>query len=227
MTFSLAARCARTGQFGVVVTSSSPAVGARCAHVRANVGAVSTQNITDPRLGPRLLNLMAQGHPANAAMADVIAEEEFIQFRQLIAVDSSGRTAAYSGGRTLGRYQVAEAENAVAAGNLLSAPGVPAAMVEAFARDVELDIGDRIVAALWAGFAAGGEEGPVHSAGLLISGSVAWPIADLRVDWSDDPIGELERLWRLWKPQMDDYIMRALNPSAAPSYGVPGDLEPA
>jgi uncharacterized Ntn-hydrolase superfamily protein len=76
------------------------------------------------------------------------------------------------------------------------------------------------------GLAAGGEEGPVHSAGLVLVDRVPWNVADLRVDWSEDPIGDLARLWELWKPQMNDYLTRALNPTAAPSYGVPGDEMP-
>jgi uncharacterized Ntn-hydrolase superfamily protein len=76
-----------------------------------------------------------------------------------------------------------------------------------------------------AGIVAGGEEGPVHSAGMLVVDRTPWPLADLRVDWHDsDPIAELRRLWDLWRPQMDGYITRALNPTAAPSFGVPGDL---
>jgi uncharacterized Ntn-hydrolase superfamily protein len=87
-----------------------------------------------------------------------------------------------------------------------------------------LHLGDRLIAALVAGLEAGGEGGPVRSAGLLLADRAEWPVADLRVDWDDDPIGRLADLWRLWQPQMDDYVTRALNPDAAPSYGVPGDL---
>jgi uncharacterized Ntn-hydrolase superfamily protein len=170
---------------------------------------------------------MEQGIPAPAAMAKVIVEEELIQVRQLIAIDNGGQTAAFSGGRTLGRYQIAESDDVVAAGNLLALPEVPAAMVDSFTDAIDLDLGDRLMEALNAGLQAGGEEGPVHSAGLLIAGDVSWPIADLRIDWSDDPIAELSQLWDLWKPQMDDYLVRALNPSGAPSYGVPGDPETA
>ena len=82
----------------------------------------------------------------------------------------------------------------------------------------------RCYAALIAGQGAGGEAGPVHSAGLLMAGEQAWPIADLRVDWAEtDPIGQLAALWALWLPQMDAYVQRGLNPTVAPSYGVPGD----
>ena len=227
MTFSLAARCPRTGQFGVVISSSSPAVAARCAHARAGIGAACTQNITDPRLGPRLLDLMAEGIPAPAAMHLVINEAEHIAYRQLTAVDATGATASYSGAKTLGIFNTAEGDGVVAAGNLLASPDVPVAMLAAFMAREEDDLGDRLVYALGMGLVAGGEAGPVHSAGLLIVDQVPWPVADLRVDWSDDdPIGELARLWELWTPQMADYVTRALNPAAAPAYGVPGELTP-
>jgi uncharacterized Ntn-hydrolase superfamily protein len=223
MTFSLLGRCAETGMVGCVVSSSSPAVGARCTHVRAAVGAVASQNITDPRIGPRLLDLLAEGGSPREAIAEVVAEEPNVEYRQLTAVDPHGRTAAFSGSRTLGLHAVAEVEGAVAAGNLLADVGVVEAMVEAFNHSAADHLGDRLIAALTAGQEAGGEEGPVRAAGLLLAGEVTWPIADLRVDWDDDPIGQLAALWRLWKPQMDSYVTRALEPNIAPSFGVPGE----
>jgi uncharacterized Ntn-hydrolase superfamily protein len=223
MTFSLVARCPRTGMFGVVVSSSSPAVAARCAHARAGVGAVTTQNVTDPRLGPRLLDAMQRGPGAGEAMSAVVAGAEFAEFRQLTAVDAAGETASHSGARTLGTFRAMEGDGVVAAGNLLASPDVPAAMIAGFMAREQDDLGDRLIYALGMALAAGGEEGPVHSAGLVLVDKVPWYVADLRIDWSDDPIGELARLWELWKPQMNDYVTRALNPLAAPSYGVPGD----
>lgn len=223
MTFSIAARCARTGRFGVAISSSSPAVAARCAHVRAGVGAVCSQNITDPRLGPAALDLMALGASAPAALETLAASRPNIEHRQLTAVDAAGRTSTLSGSGTLGTWGVAEGRDCVAAGNLLADAGVPAAMVAAF-EAAQGDLGDRLIAALQAGLAAGGEAGPVHSAGLLMAGEESWPIADLRVDWDDaDPIGRLAALWGLYRPQMEAYVQRALEPVAAPSYGVPGD----
>ena len=71
--------------------------------------------------------------------------------------------------------------------------------------------------------ACGGEAGPMHSAGLVIVSDVAWPVTDLRVDWSEEPVADLTALWRLWRPQVDAYRIRALDPAAAPNYGVPGD----
>jgi uncharacterized Ntn-hydrolase superfamily protein len=223
MTFSIAARCTETGMFGIAVSSSSPAVAARCAHARAGVGAFGTQNITDPRLGPAGLDLMAKGASAEQAIASLKQTTPHIAFRQLIAVDAKGGTAAHSGDRTLGTHATAQALNAVAAGNLLRDEEIPAKMLAAFQR-AQGHLGDRLLTAMAAALAAGGEEGPVRSAGLLIVRDVPWPVADLRVDWSDgDPIGELRRLWGIYQPQLEDYVTRALNPTAAPSFGVPGD----
>ncbi len=224
MTFSVAARCERTGMFGLAVSSSSPAVAARCAFARAGVGAVASQNITDPSLGDRCLDLMALGASAQQAMDTITGSAEHIGFRQLTAVDKQGGTAGYSGEHTLGVNAVAHGIDVVCAGNLLATPDVPAAMVAAFeAGDGHL--GERLLAVMQAGLDAGGEAGPVHSAGLLVVDAVSWPVASLRVDWHEDgdPIGELKKVWDVYVPQLDDYVTRALNPSAAPGYGVPGD----
>ena len=224
MTFSISARCPRTGQFGVAVSSSSPAVAARCAHARAKVGAVSTQNITDPTIGPRGLDLMAQGMSAQDALERIKASSAQIDYRQIAFVDAAGRSAVFSGAQTLCTPGAIAFENGAVAGNLLKARGVLDAMRAAFETDPMADLGDRLIKAMQAGVAAGGEAGPVHSAGLVIVREVAWPVADLRVDWHEtNPIGALADLWTLWKPQLDAYVARALNPSGAPSYGVPGD----
>jgi uncharacterized Ntn-hydrolase superfamily protein len=223
MTFSLAARCARTGMLGVVVTSSSPAVAARCAWARAGTGAVATQNITDPSLGPAVLDRLSSGRSANEALTEVMASAPHAEYRQVTVVDSGGRTAARTGKRTLGQHGVSQGADCIAAGNLLADVGVTSAMVRAFARRPLEHLAVRLLDALGAGTAAGGEEGPLHSAGLLIVDRVSWPVTDLRVDWHDDPVSELGRLWALWGPQEGDYVRRAIDPASAPSYGVPGD----
>jgi uncharacterized Ntn-hydrolase superfamily protein len=223
VTLSLAGRCARTGQLGVVISSSSPAVAARCAHARAGSGAACSQNITDPRLGARLLDLMAAGKSAPEAIDDVVRTEQLIAFRQLTAIDAAGRTGAFSGEQTLGQHAAAWGVDCVAAGNLLAGLGVPSAMIAAFELDPEAEIEERLLAAYRAGLAAGGEVGPVHSAGIVVAADVPWYVTDLRVDWSDDPLRDLEALWAIWAPQKADYLRRALDPCSAPSYGVPGD----
>jgi uncharacterized Ntn-hydrolase superfamily protein len=209
---------------GAVVMSSSPAVAARCAWVRARVGAACTQNVTDPRLGPALLRRIAAGAPAADALAAVTEGAAHIEHRQLTVVDAFGRAAVHTGERTLGRHAACAEEDCAAAGNLLADEGAPQAMAAAFAADPQAHLGDRLIAALRAGLEAGGEEGDVHSAGVVVADAVAWPVTDLRVDWTDaDPVAELASLWERWKPVADDYVTRALDPGSAPSYGVPGD----
>jgi uncharacterized Ntn-hydrolase superfamily protein len=225
VTFSIVAHCPRTGQFGVALSSSSPAVAARCAYARAGVGAVATQNVTDPRLGPLGLDLLARGLGASEAVAALAATAgAHAPWRQVTAIGTGGG-AAFTGTRALGRNGHVIAPHAVAAGNMLASDAVLAAMLAAFAGDPAAPLGERLIAALEAALVAGGEEGPVHSAGLLVVADQTWPLVDLRIDWAHQaPIAELRALWTLWQPQMDAYVTRALDPADAPGYGVPGDL---
>ena len=223
MTFSLVARCAETGMFGVAISSSSPAVAARCAFARAGVGAVASQNITDPTLGPLALDLMQAGATAAQAIARIKADSAFIDYRQVLVIDAAGGTAIHSGPNALGIWAEAQGRDVASGGNLLANSGVPQAIVAGFESSTG-HLGDRLIAAMRAGVAAGGEAGPVHSAGLRLVDKVSWPVADLRCDWTDDcPIEALARLWDIYKPQLAAYVQRALDPRAAPSYGVPGD----
>jgi uncharacterized Ntn-hydrolase superfamily protein len=212
MTFSLAGRCERTGEVGAVIASASMAVAARCVAVRAGAGAVCSQSTTDPRLREALLNAMAGGLTASDAVAVLVGSAPDIGYRQLAVVDARGGSAAYSGELALGEATDVCAWGAAAAGNLLADPGVPSAMLAAFTDRAGDGLGDRLIAALQAGLAAGGEVSPVRSAGILIASSVPWPVADLRVDWHDDPIGQLAGLWRRWQPQTEAYVRRALRP---------------
>lgn len=223
MTFSLVARCRDTGMFGVAVASSSPAVAARCAYARAGVGAVASQNVTDPTLGPRALDLMGQGASAAEAVAILRRIAPHMAYRQVLAVDATGGSAIHSGPNALGTWSEARGVDVACGGNLLADARVPEAMAAAFAASTG-HLGDRLIATMKAGLDAGGEAGPIHSAGLKLVREVAWPVADLRVDWTEaDPIAELAALWRLYAPQLDAYVTRALDPREAPSYGVPGD----
>lgn len=223
MTFSLVARCPETGMFGMAVSSSSPAVAARCAYARAGVGAVASQNVTDPTLGPLTLDLMESGLSAEEAIAEMRTQAKFLEYRQVLAVDVQGRTAIHSGPKSLGIWTQAQAQDVASGGNLLENDGVPQAIVDAYLT-ASGQIGDRLIAAMRAGRDAGGEAGPVHSAGMKIVDKVAWPVADLRCDWTENcPIENIATAWDIYKPQLDAYIQRALDPREAPSYGVPGD----
>ena len=223
MTFSISARCPQSGMFGIAISSSSPAVAARCAHAKAGVGVVASQNITDPALGQRGLALMASGLSAEQALQELLKDYSFGAWRQLALIDGNGLTAGFSGEKALGIHAIAQGENAIVAGNLLENDTVPARMLAAFEASGGA-LGGRLIGAMRAGMAAGGEAGPVHSAGLYLVRDVSWAVADLRIDWTDnDPIEELSQLWDRYKPQLEDYVNRAIDPRLAPSYGVPGD----
>lgn len=224
MTYSIAGRCARTGMFGVAITTSSIAVGARCPHTRAGAGAVSTQNVTDPSYGPRILDLLAAGHTAEAALEIALEGRPFTEYRQITVIDKHGTTASHSGNNMLGHNAVADDTDCVAAGNLLKSAEVPAAMTDAFQRHADKHLAERLLRALEAGRDSGGEEGPTHSAALIIAHDQPFALVDLRCDWDDaDPVAALRKLWRDYEPQMLAYRTRAIDPTAAPSYGVPGD----
>jgi uncharacterized Ntn-hydrolase superfamily protein len=223
MTFSIVARADDASMFGVAIASSSPAVAARCAHARAHLGAVATQNVTNPALGPAVLAELGRTSKAQAALNAAMATEAYPEYRQVLAIGPCGPPAVHSGSRALGVHSAAVGTHAAAGGNLLASPDVPQAMVEAFER-ASGHFGERLLAGLRAAAALGGEAGPVHSVGLLIVRDVSWPIVDLRVDWiAHDPIGALAGIWEIYAPQIDDYVRRAREPAAAPSFNVPGD----
>lgn len=224
MTFSIIAKCRQSEQFGVAITSSSICVASRCPWVRSGVGAVSTQNITLPSLGPALLDNIEQRKSAEEAMRAVMDSEVNADYRQVIAVDNQGRTSGFNGSKSLGINSISRGKNCIAAGNLLSDAEVTDKMIDRFLASDKSALTDRLLDAMDAGLKAGGEAGPVHSAGLLVAGENNWPLIDLRVDWTDNnPLAELRFLWDRYAPQMDDYISRAINPASAPGYGVPGE----
>lgn len=222
MTFSISAHCPETGMYGIAIASSSPAVAARCSHTQAGAGVVASQNVTDPRLGLLGLRLLEEGKPAWKVLEELIESTPYSDYRQLAIVDRNGGTAGFSGTGALGVHAIAQGTQCIAAGNLLANPEVPERMVKAFERATG-SLPERLLAAMKAGQEAGGEAGPVYSAGLKVAREVAWPVVDLRVDWAENPIEKLAGVWTVYAPQLEAYVSRALNPSAAPSFGVPGD----
>ena len=223
MTLSIAAWDQATGQLGAIISSSSISVSSRCLHWRPGVGMALSQNITDPRLGPRMLALVADGVEVEAALNATVSSTPYSKYRQLGLIDATGRTGLFTGDAVLGCFASAQGRHCVAAGNLLANESVPSAMIAGF-ESTRGSFGARLLAALTAGVDAGGEAGPLHSAGLLIGGAPSWPLAELRIDWDDDPLAKMHAGWAVYEPQVEDYITRAYNPEDAPSYGVPGDL---
>jgi uncharacterized Ntn-hydrolase superfamily protein len=222
MTFSITARCPQTNSFGMAIASSSPAVAARCVHLRSGVGGVASQNITDPALGQIALDLLAGGLGAEEVRSALVASSRYIAYRQLAIVDAKGQTASYSGSGTLGTHAISTGDQAIAAGNLLANDDVPPAMIAAY-QATSGALAERLLAGLKAGLERGGEAGPVRSAGLCVVREVSWPIVDLRVDWSETPIADLQAVWAVYAPQIEDYIARAQRPGDAPGFGVAGE----
>jgi len=215
MTFSLVARCARTGMLGTVVTTSSIAVGSRCPYARAGVGAVLTQNRTDPRLGPLALDLLARGFRAEEAMRAIVAATPHRHWRQLAIIDAVGRTATYSGDSVRGEKGEAQGRDCASIANIVRSAEIPRVMVARFETSPDLPLARRLIDALAAGEAAGGEIAPVTSAALLIAHKEAFAYVDLRVDDHHQPITELARLWSLYELEADPYVVRAIDPERA------------
>jgi len=215
MTFSVLARCGETGRLGVATASASLAVGARCPHARDGVGAVTTQNRTDPGLGPRLLDCLARGMAAEAALAEVMAQAVAPAWRQVAVIDRAGAVATYHGARCSGVFGEARGMGVVALGNLLASELVPEAMVAGFLGAADRALEERLLAALEAGLAAGGEVRPLRSAALVVVGE-PHPGSNLRVDGAEAPLAALAALWRMWAPQMAQVRLWAVDPGALP-----------
>ena len=213
MTCAILARCADTGQLGVALVSSLMAVTGRCAFVQAQVGAVAVQSMADPRLGPAALKMLANGYRPEAVLRAFNRTEEGFDYRQMALINGSGDTAVHEASVAAGLTGAAEGENCAAIGNRLVDGAVPERMIEVFVR-TRGELGDRLVASLKTAVAEAGA-GPARAAGLLIAEHEPWPLVDLRIDWSDDPVAGLEHLWHLWRPQMRNYLERALDPATA------------
>jgi uncharacterized Ntn-hydrolase superfamily protein len=216
MTFSAVGMCRQTGMFGAAVTTSSIGVGSRCPFARAGVGAVLTQHRTDPRLGPRGLELLAAGHSASQAMAALVQDNPTIGWRQLAIIDKQGETASYHGDRISSIHAAAQGNAVCAIGNILRFEDVPQAMVEAFGQEPEAHLAERLLRALEAGLEAGGELKQVKSAALVVVHEQPFPLVDLRVELNPQPLAELRFLWELYRPQLELYVRRAIDPDSVP-----------
>jgi len=215
MTFSLLGRCPRTGMLGAVVTTSAVAVGSRCPYARAGVGAVLTQNRTDPRLGPVGLDLLARGFDAGQTLQAIVAATPHRDWRQLAVLDAQGGSAAFTGAHVKPERGEARGVSCVAIANIVRSISLPDAMVDAFERAPERPIAERLLAALMAGVDAGGEFRPLVSAALLVVHQQSFPYVDLRVDCDERPVHALLRLWEKYQPETDAYVVRAVDPDAA------------
>lgn len=214
-TYSIVARCRRSGMLGMATTSSSVAVASRCMFVRAGVGAIATQNLTDPRLGLLGLDLLARGYSAPPAVRELVRAGLYPEYRQIACVDSDGQSAVWTGNRALPRYAELAADDVAIAGNSLSDERVVAMMAEKFSAMSSHHLASRLLAAIRAGFDAGGEAGHgERSAGLIVCDRESYPVIDLRIDWDEvNPVAALENLWARFSPQMTTFLDWAKRPT--------------
>jgi uncharacterized Ntn-hydrolase superfamily protein len=180
------------------------------------VGAVVTQNRTDPRKGPRGLELLANGATAAETLEQLTADDPNIGWRQLAVVDATGDTAFFHGARITTTKNAAQGAGVCAVGNILRNDRVPVAMVEAFGADPDALLAERLMRALEAGHEAGGEWKLLKSAALLVVDAEPFALVDLRVELDRAPLVELRYLWETYKPQMDTYVARAVDPDSVP-----------
>ena len=211
MTFSIALRCPQTGHFGIAGTTSSMAMGARCLFVNHDAGAVITQHRTDPRLGLAALRHLRAGASAQEAL-DAVATTPGIEWRELAIVDRNGNTAARQGSHQEPIHAKAFGPGMVAVGNILRSQAVPAAMIAAAQGAADKPIAERLLDALDAGLAAGGEVFALSSAALRVAEHADFCSVDLRIDHSSAPLSELRRLWDAYAPQQANFVERVLNP---------------
>jgi len=194
VTWSIVARDAQ-GHFGVAIASRFFAVGALCMHTRRGVGALSTQALMNPLYGPAGLALLAQGHASAAVVAALTATDAGQAQRQVHVLGARGAGAAHTGASCIDWCGHALHEDFSVAGNMLAGPGVIAATAEAYRSAAGRPLAERLLAALAAGEAAGGDKRGKQSAALRIQGDEDHPALDLRVDDHEEPVRELRRLY--------------------------------
>lgn len=218
MTFSIIGQCDRTGAFGAAITTSDLAVGSRCVRLAHGKGAMLSQHRTDSRLGDLGIDLLRNGHSADETITQVAASSPDIEWRQLGALDAKGQTAVFHGRQMYSIYTHTTGRQCLALGNILDNEQVTAAMVAAFLADPALPLAEKLLRALEAGEAAGGEvAGVLRSSALMVTGDHAIPTYDLRVDFSDgQAVADLRALYEAYKGREETLRAVALSPDAVP-----------
>lgn len=194
MTWSIIARDEMSGRVGIAVATCFFAVGAMVPHIRTGGGAIASQAFINPFYGPHGLDLLEGGASAEAVVAELTAVDEGRHNRQLHIMDQKGRFAAYTGGACIGWCGHEFGCTFSVAGNMLAGPAVLADTIRAYQAGAEMPFARRLLAALHAGEAAGGDKRGKQSAALLVHDAEKYPLLDLRVDDHADPLAELSRL---------------------------------
>jgi uncharacterized Ntn-hydrolase superfamily protein len=194
MTWSIIARDSATGQFGIAVATRFFAVGARVPHIAAGIGAVATQALVNPYYGIDGIKLLREGRAPGEIVATLLAADSGRETRQLHIMDAKGRIASHTGKDCVDWCGHVQGDGFSIAGNMLAGAAVLDDTATAYAANASLPFARRLIAAMFAGEAAGGDKRGKQSAALLIHGEEEWSALDLRVDDHADPLQELERL---------------------------------
>jgi uncharacterized Ntn-hydrolase superfamily protein len=194
MTWSIVARDSATGQFGIAVATRFFAVGARVPHIAAGIGAVATQALVNPYYGIDGIKLLREGRAPAEIVATLLAADSGRETRQLHIMDAKGRIASHTGRECVDWCGHVQGDGFSIAGNMLAGAAVLDDTATAYAANASLPFARRLIAAMFAGEAAGGDKRGKQSAALLIHGEEEWSALDLRVDDHADPLQELERL---------------------------------
>jgi uncharacterized Ntn-hydrolase superfamily protein len=201
MTFSISARCADTGQFGIAVSTKLMCVGALCPFVSED-GAVATQSFVNPYLGINGLAYLREGLSAQQVADRLVQEDDGHALRQFAIVDRTGGTAAFSGDDCVQWYGHRTGDNYAVAGNMLVGEDTITAMARVFQSSQGEPLAERLVQALEAGQEAGGDKRGRQSAALKVHSTEAYPMVDLRIDDHPDPVAELRRLYNLYLEEL-------------------------
>jgi len=220
-TFSIVARCARTGELGVAVATAVPAVGSVCPYVRSGVAATSTQSWVNPYLALAALALVEGGFRAGNALLRALADDEARDLRQIGLVDAGGESAAHTGAQCTPWCGHILKPGLAIQGNMLTGPEVLEAMAASFAASGAADLAERLMRALEAGDAAGGDKRGKQSAALRVHAAEAYPLIDIRVDENAAPVAELRRVFQIARAQLVPFVL------GMPRRGVPAGPMPA
>ncbi len=205
-TFSIVARCPRTGRLGVAVSTAVPAVGGLCPYIVPRVGAVSTQSWVNPYLALDLLARLRAGAAAQEALNEVLSCDPAADLRQLGVVDASGRSAAWTGAGCTSWCGQITGQGFAVQGNMLVGEETLQAMAASYGGTERLDLAERLMLALEAGQAAGGDKRGKQSASLKVYGDEEYAWLDLRVDEHPHPVAELRRILCIARLQLVPFV---------------------
>jgi uncharacterized Ntn-hydrolase superfamily protein len=210
MTFSITARCEKTGMLGVAVSTARPAVGSLVPYVRSGVGAIATQALVNPFYGIDGLKLLSEGLKVEEVLERLLAADPDRERRQCAIVDTNGNAVGFTGKETVSWQGHLIGRQFVAAGNMLTGPKTIEAMFDTFQALENVSLPERLLAALSSGQEAGGDKRGKQSAALFVVQEEEYPLVDIRVDEHSDPVKELIRVYERCQADLFPYTVNLL-----------------